>query len=355
MVEPDPPILPDPRGSGPEWVRPPPRLGEPALDLGFIPIETGVLAEVEAAALDASAIEKSFGESRVLRDVSVRVAPGEVHALLGENGAGKSTLIRIIAGALRPDAGTVKVGGRGRSVQRPTRRRAPRRRDAAPGARHRPGALCRRERDARARNPATLRLRQVGGAAPPRLGDLRSPRRGDRCSPRRRVTHPDRTDDDAARPRPVNRCSAASPRRADRLAHRCRTVEAVRGHPSWRRPRRRGALRLPSPRRGVRDRRHLHGPAQRRGGGVRSHLRHDRGRCRYGDDRPQHRLRLPRTPAAERRTDARGWRPRRSPNQATEPGRGPRRDRRRRRAGRIGAQRTAAYRRRRPVARARGA
>jgi ABC-type sugar transport system ATPase subunit len=69
------------------------------------------LAEVEAAALDASSIEKSFGESRVLRDVSVRVAPGEVHALLGENGAGKSTLIRIIAGALRPDAGTVTVGG----------------------------------------------------------------------------------------------------------------------------------------------------------------------------------------------------------------------------------------------------
>ena len=68
------------------------------------------MAEVGAAALDASAIEKSFGASRVLRDVSVRIAPGEVHALLGENGAGKSTLIRIIAGALQPDSGTLTVG-----------------------------------------------------------------------------------------------------------------------------------------------------------------------------------------------------------------------------------------------------
>ncbi len=200
-----------------------------------------------------------------------------------------------------------------------------------------------------------MRVRQVGGAAPPRLGDLRSPRRGDRCSPRRRITQPDRTDDDAARPRPVSRCSAARPRRADRLAHRRRAVEAVRGHPSWRRPRRRGALRLPSPRGGVRDRRHLHDPAQRRGGRVRSYLRHDRGRCRDGDDRAQHRLRLPPTPATERRTDALRWRSRRPPNQATEPGRGPRRDRRRRRAGRIGAQRAAAHRRRCPVARRPGA
>jgi ABC-type sugar transport system ATPase subunit len=68
------------------------------------------LADVEAA-LDASAIDKSFGVSRVLHDVNVRIAPGEVRALLGENGAGKSTLIRIIAGVLRPDAGTVAVGG----------------------------------------------------------------------------------------------------------------------------------------------------------------------------------------------------------------------------------------------------
>jgi ABC-type sugar transport system ATPase subunit len=69
-----------------------------------------VFAGDELAALDAAAIDKSFGASRVLHGVGVRIAPGEVHALLGENGAGKSTLIRIIAGVLQPDAGTVKVG-----------------------------------------------------------------------------------------------------------------------------------------------------------------------------------------------------------------------------------------------------
>ena len=66
---------------------------------------------VETAALQARAIDMSFGPSRVLRNVDLTVKPGEVHALLGENGAGKSTLIRIVAGVLRPDAGAVTVGG----------------------------------------------------------------------------------------------------------------------------------------------------------------------------------------------------------------------------------------------------
>jgi ABC-type sugar transport system ATPase subunit len=68
------------------------------------------LADVGEAALEATSIGKSFGVSRVLHDVSVRVAAGQVHALLGENGAGKSTLIRIVAGVLHPDSGAVAVG-----------------------------------------------------------------------------------------------------------------------------------------------------------------------------------------------------------------------------------------------------
>lgn len=44
-------------------------------------------------------------------DVSLSVAPGEIHAVLGENGAGKSTLMKIIFGAVRPDAGEVHFNG----------------------------------------------------------------------------------------------------------------------------------------------------------------------------------------------------------------------------------------------------
>jgi ribose transport system ATP-binding protein len=57
-------------------------------------------------------ISKSFGPILVLEDASFDVAPGEVVALLGENGAGKSTLSNIIAGALKPDSGTITWNGR---------------------------------------------------------------------------------------------------------------------------------------------------------------------------------------------------------------------------------------------------
>jgi ABC-type branched-subunit amino acid transport system ATPase component len=44
--------------------------------------------------------------------VSLGLAPGEVHALIGENGAGKSTLMKVLSGAHRPDAGTMELAGR---------------------------------------------------------------------------------------------------------------------------------------------------------------------------------------------------------------------------------------------------
>lgn len=61
--------------------------------------------------LSARGISKSFGGVAALRDVSFDIRPGEVHALVGENGAGKSTLIKIIAGAVTPDAGEVIFRG----------------------------------------------------------------------------------------------------------------------------------------------------------------------------------------------------------------------------------------------------
>ena len=61
--------------------------------------------------IELAGIEKSFASGPVLKGVSIACRAGEVRALLGENGAGKSTLVKIIAGAIRADAGTMKVGG----------------------------------------------------------------------------------------------------------------------------------------------------------------------------------------------------------------------------------------------------
>jgi ribose transport system ATP-binding protein len=64
-----------------------------------------------AACLRLTGIQKSFGATRALRGVSLEIAPGEVHALIGENGAGKSTLMKVLSGAHAADAGTMELGG----------------------------------------------------------------------------------------------------------------------------------------------------------------------------------------------------------------------------------------------------
>jgi ABC-type sugar transport system ATPase subunit len=64
-----------------------------------------------ASRLDTDNLSRSFGETRALRSATLRVAPGEIHSLAGENGSGKSTLIKILAGVLRPDGGTLTWEG----------------------------------------------------------------------------------------------------------------------------------------------------------------------------------------------------------------------------------------------------
>ena len=56
-------------------------------------------------------IRKTFGATIALDNVDFAVSPGEIHALIGENGAGKSTLMKVLSGALQPDAGEMTVDG----------------------------------------------------------------------------------------------------------------------------------------------------------------------------------------------------------------------------------------------------
>ncbi len=73
--------------------------------------------------LVAEGIVKTFGAVRALRDASLAVRPGEVHALLGANGAGKSTLVKILTGALHPDSGVITIRGQQRQVHDPAQAR----------------------------------------------------------------------------------------------------------------------------------------------------------------------------------------------------------------------------------------
>jgi branched-chain amino acid transport system ATP-binding protein len=61
--------------------------------------------------LEVEALSKRFSGLRAVQDVSFAVQQGEIFAVIGPNGAGKTTLFNMIAGALRPDAGTIRFAG----------------------------------------------------------------------------------------------------------------------------------------------------------------------------------------------------------------------------------------------------
>lgn len=64
-----------------------------------------------AYALEAEGISKFFPGVKALSNVSFRIKPGTVHALMGENGAGKSTLMKCLIGIYRPDEGLIRIKG----------------------------------------------------------------------------------------------------------------------------------------------------------------------------------------------------------------------------------------------------
>ena len=77
-----------------------------------------------ALALETIDLTKRFGSFTAMDAVSMKVAAGSVHALLGENGAGKSTLVKCVAGSQRPDGGSIVVDARERDVATPVVARA---------------------------------------------------------------------------------------------------------------------------------------------------------------------------------------------------------------------------------------
>lgn len=84
----------------------------------------GTLAATAVAEplLQLRGIEAGYGDSVVLRDVSLTVPSGSVVALLGPNGAGKTTLLRVVSGFLRPSRGDVLLDGEVITEVKPYRR-----------------------------------------------------------------------------------------------------------------------------------------------------------------------------------------------------------------------------------------
>ncbi len=74
--------------------------------------------------LQLTGITKAYPGVVANSDVSLTVMPGEIHAVLGENGAGKSTLMKIIYGAVKPDAGEVRINGQVMQIRNPKEARA---------------------------------------------------------------------------------------------------------------------------------------------------------------------------------------------------------------------------------------
>jgi ribose transport system ATP-binding protein len=144
-------------------------------------------------------IEKRYGATVALGGVELEARAGEVLALVGENGAGKSTLMKVLAGAIRADAGTLELDGEPFRPDGPAQARRGGCRDDPSGALARAAPDGRGEREPWQRTQAWVAARCEGAAAA-RAGSARA------CRPSR------------ARPRPAGRAAWAGERQLVEIA-----------------------------------------------------------------------------------------------------------------------------------------
>lgn len=86
-----------------------------------------IASDAASLALRIEGVSHSFGDTEVLKNVSLQVPTGHITALLGPSGVGKTTLLRIVSGFESPTSGTIEIGGRvvvrdGQSIVQPERR-----------------------------------------------------------------------------------------------------------------------------------------------------------------------------------------------------------------------------------------
>ncbi|MEM6636626.1 MAG: ABC transporter ATP-binding protein [Pseudomonadota bacterium] len=83
--------------------------GQPA---AAAPYASGATVDPAAPAIELKGISKAFGPVQANKDISIRVARGRIHGIIGENGAGKSTLMSILYGFYKADEGEILIGGK---------------------------------------------------------------------------------------------------------------------------------------------------------------------------------------------------------------------------------------------------